>query len=452
MPTLVVLLVAVGTRSTLPALAGGILVGHLLLDGSDCVGQFARSLNDRLATPTVAWVVLVCGLLGGLTHLLVRAGGTAALARLVAGKVRTGRAGLLVAWLAGLAIFIDDYLNVLLVGGSLRPVTDELRVPRERLAYVIDATAAPVCLLVPLSTWAVYVAGLLEAAGAADPGGGLATYTRLVPWIFYGWAAIALVPLFAGGWLPSWGAMRAADDRLASGGDVAPPGSPAGPEACELPLPDGRLSDFLLPVGGLVAGTVLSASDALPGVLWSLLTAAVWQVLVRRRMTVEDLAETACRGIGSMTPALATIVLAFMLQDINTRLGLTQFVIEAVAPHNRRGSAGRYVRRGGRDYVRLGLLLGNLRGRVADRDPVGPGGGGRPAPDGGRRGLGRRIRLPCLFFRRLHRIGIPSGGVQQSRPCTQPASLRPAGSRHHDRGLPRGGDGDVRPPLQSESV
>ena len=332
LPTLVVLVVAVTTRSTLSALVGGILAGHLILDGSRCIAQASASLVDRLTSPTVAWVVLVCGLLGGLTYLLVRGGGMGALARLVGRHVTTGRGGLLVAWLAGLFIFIDDYLNVLLVGGSLRPVTDRLRVPRERLAYVIDATAAPVCLLVPLSTWAVYVAGLLEGCGMAEPGDGLAAYSRLIPVIFYGWAAVALVPLFACGLLPSWGAMRTADERVAAGGAVAPPDSPPESETSETGLPDGSLADFLIPVAALVVGTVAADTDALQGAVWASLAAAIWLGPVRRRMTAADLVDTTCRGIASMIPALATIVLAFMLQEVNTRLGLTELVIESVAP------------------------------------------------------------------------------------------------------------------------
>ncbi len=333
LPTAAVLGFAIVTRSTLAALVGGVVLGHLVLDGYGCVEAVSTSLVARLQTQTVAWVVLVCGLLGGLTHLLVRAGGTAAFARLIGSRIQTGRGGLLAAWLAGLMVFIDDYLNVLLVGGALRPVTDAARVPRERLAYVIDATAAPMCLLVPLSTWAVYVAGLLEGCGVAEPDAGLATYGRLVPYLFYGWFAVALVPLFAWGWLPAVGAMRAADERVAAGGSVAPPDSPREPEACEPPLSDGHLSDFVVPVAALIVGTVVSGSDALQGAVWALAAAVIWQGPLRRRMSVGDLTDTAARVIASMTPALATIVLAFMLQEVNDRLGLSELAINAVAPH-----------------------------------------------------------------------------------------------------------------------
>jgi Na+/H+ antiporter NhaC len=333
LPTCVVIAAAIRLRTTLPAILLGVLTGHLLLDGPRGVATLADSLQRQLETPAVAWVVLVCGLLGALMQLLVLAGGTEAFTRLVVGRVQSGRAALVVAWLMGLVVFIDDYLNALLVGHAMRPVTDALRVPRERLAYVIDATAAPVCLLVPFSTWAVYVAGLLESTAAAEPGQGMALYLQVIPWAFYGWIAVVLVPATIFGWLPAWGAMRAADRRVADGGPVAPPGSP-GDDAATSPRPiaGGRLADFLVPVAVLVAATLLSHADALHGVVWALGAAIVQQGLVRRRMSAGALADGIGGGLAAMVPAVATILLAFMLKDVNDRLGLTQFVIDGVAP------------------------------------------------------------------------------------------------------------------------
>jgi|688.fasta_scaffold232185_2 tetracycline resistance efflux pump len=336
-PTLIVVAAAVATRSTIAALVAGVTVGHLLLDGSECVPALVKSLERQMRDPAVGWILLVCGLFGSLIHLLVRSGGTAALTRLVTAHVRSGRGALMVAWVLGLAIFIDDYLNALLVGHAMRPITDRLRVARERLAYVIDATAAPVCLLVPLSTWAIYVSGLLESCGAAEAGGGMAVYLQLIPRTVYGWVAIALVPLVISGWIPAWGLMRVADQRVAEGGSVAPRGSPAADAEEQEPalaslMADGRLGDFLVPVCVVVSATLLSGGDALQGVAWALATVAVQQGVVRRRFTAAALADGACAGFASMVPALATIVLAFVVKDVNDRLGLTQLVIEAVGP------------------------------------------------------------------------------------------------------------------------
>ena len=335
-PTIVAVVTAVRTRSTIAALVGAVAVGHLLLDGPRCVPAAVAALERQLRDPVVVWVVAVCGLFGSLIHLVVRTGGTAALGRHLATHVRTARGALLVTWLLGLAIFIDDYLNALLVGHAMRPTTDRLRVPRERLAYVIDATAAPVCLLVPLSTWAVYVSGLLESCGVAESGGGMAAYLRVIPWTVYGWIAIALVPLVILGRIPAWGLLRAADERVADGGPVAPRGSPPEPADGDLAtarcLPDGRLDDALVPLGVLVAATVATGGDALRGVAWALFAVAVQQGLVRRRFTAAALADGGCAGFASMVPALATIVLAFLVKDVNDRLGLTRLVIDAVTP------------------------------------------------------------------------------------------------------------------------
>jgi len=335
-PIAIAVAAALATRSTIAALLTAVTAGHLLLDGVRCVPALVESLQRQLQDPAVTWVLLVCGLFGALIHLLVRAGGTAALTRLVTAHVRGGRAALLVAWGLGLAIFIDDYLNALLVGHAMRPITDRMRVARERLAYVIDATAAPVCLLVPLSTWAVYVAGLLESCGAAEPGGGMALYLRVIPRAAYGWVAIGLVPLVILGRIPSWGLLRVADERVAEGGPVAPRGSPASDELADgvagRCLPDGRLADFLVPIAVLVGATVLSGGDALQGVAWALAAVVVQQGLLRRRFTASALADGGCAGFASMVPALATIVLAFLHKDVNDRLGLTRLVIDSVTP------------------------------------------------------------------------------------------------------------------------
>jgi tetracycline resistance efflux pump len=336
-PTLIVVAAAVATRSTIAALVAGVTVGHLLLDGGECVPALIKAVERQVRDPAVVWILLVCGLFGSLIHLLIRAGGTAALTRLMTAHVRSGRAALMVAWLLGLVIFIDDYLNALLVGHAMRPITDRLRVARERLAYVIDATAAPVCLLVPLSTWAVYMSGLLESCGAAEAGGGMAVYLQLIPRIVYGWVAIALVPLVVSGRIPAWGLMRVADQRVAEGQSLAPRGSAAVSDEEQDPavaslVTGGRLADFLVPVGVLISATLLSGGDALQGVVWALATVVVQQGVLRRRFTAAALADGASAGFASMVPALATIVLAFVVKDVNDRLGLTPLVIEAVGP------------------------------------------------------------------------------------------------------------------------
>jgi len=355
-PAASVIALALLTRRTLESLLGGTLLGFVLVGGWGFLGEFTDSLLRVMQDPTIAWVLLVCGLFGSLIRLLVSAGGADAFADALAARVQSRRAALLATWGLGLAIFIDDYLNALTVGSAMRRVTDRFGVPREMLAYVVDSTAAPVCVLLPLSTWAIYVGGLLEGEGLAAVGAGLNAYLEAVPYMFYGWVAIALVPLAAVGWLPPLGGMRAAERRAAAG-MLAPPGSPADPDgtgtgfalreaggqaaaarspesprptvAAPLDLP--RLACFVLPLLLLIIATVATGIDALKGVIIALGVTSV-AFAVFRILPPARIGDDAVAGFASMLQALAIVVLSFMLKEVNDRLGLSEFVLDAVAP------------------------------------------------------------------------------------------------------------------------
>ncbi|MDE0154978.1 MAG: sodium:proton antiporter, partial [Gammaproteobacteria bacterium] len=214
-PTLVVLVLAVISRRTIEPLIAGSLVGLLILAPSDLLTNFTGVMLSVMGDETIGWIIMVCGLMGSLIALLASIGGAAAFGRLVAARVRTRAGALITAWLLGLAIFIDDYLNALTISSSMKKVTDKFGVSREMLAYVVDSTAAPICVLVPLSTWAVYFAALLEENTGAGTGEGLLLYMQAIPYMFYAWAAVVIVPLVILGKIPHLGAMAKAEDENA---------------------------------------------------------------------------------------------------------------------------------------------------------------------------------------------------------------------------------------------
>ena len=331
-PTLVVLVIALLTRRTFEALLVGALVGYLILQPTHFFTGFADSLLAVMQDPTIGWVILVCGMFGSLIYLLVASGGANTFADYLLKYVKTRRSALMVTWLLGLVLFIDDYLNALTIGNSMKPVTDRFRVPREMLAYIVDSTAAPVCVLVPFSTWAIYVASLLEAEGLAPSGGGLQAYLSTIPFIVYGWLAAFMVPLVAWGWIPPLGPMRRAELRAATG-DLAPPGS----ESVELEVspPDSsvppRLAYFFWPLAVLIGATLYFDVDALKGVL----LATAFTVLFYGFFSVMTFAQAidgAFAGFKTMLYPLAIIVMSFVLKAVNEQLGLTEFVIQSVTP------------------------------------------------------------------------------------------------------------------------
>ena len=331
-PTLAVLVVALVTHRTFEALCVGALLGYVILQPSTFFSGFVESLLEVMQDPTIGWVILVCGLFGSLIHLLVSSGGANAFAASMLRYVKSRRSSLMVTWLLGLVLFIDDYLNALTIGTSMKPVTDRFRVSREMLAYVVDSTAAPVCVLVPLSTWAIYVAGLLESNGVAAAGDGLQAYLQTIPFAVYGWVAALTVPLVAWGIIPPLGPMKSAETRAAVG-PLAPPDSAA--IALDIPQSNAksepRLAYFLLPMIVLIGATVYFDVDALKGVILAVLFTVVLFVSFRV-MSFTGAMESVFGGFQTMLYALAIIVMSFVLKAVNEDLGLTEFVIENVSP------------------------------------------------------------------------------------------------------------------------
>jgi Na+/H+ antiporter NhaC len=331
-PTLVVLILSIWSKRTFESLVAACVAGLLLLDGWGFFGGLTDALSKVMQDPTIGWVILVCGLFGSLIHLVVKAGGAQVFGEYVIRWVTSRRAALMTTWLMGIVIFIDDYLNALVVGSSMKKVTDKFGVSREMLAYIVDSTAAPVCVLIPLSTWAVYVAGLLESTGVATQGEGLQAYIQTIPYIGYGWAAVLLVPLVAMGWIPALGTMRAAE-RRAAGGQPAPPDSTVMGLSEDLTVknPHPRLEHFAVPILVLLVATIALQADALKGVIIAVVFTVIYfeaRKVTHWRDAVDDIFD----GFKTMLFPLALIVMSFVLKEVNDRLGLTQYVIEKVSP------------------------------------------------------------------------------------------------------------------------
>lgn len=331
-PTLSVLLLALFTKKTFEALLGGAVLGFVILKKELFFTGFVDGLLKVMADPTIGWIVLVCGLFGSLIHLLVRSGGATAFAEYLLRFVKNRKTALLTTWLLGLCIFIDDYLNALTVGSTMKKVTDKFKVPREMLAYIVDSTAAPICVLIPLSTWAIYVAGLLESEGVAETGMGMTTYLKVIPYIAYGWAAALIVPLVAMNWIPALGAMKKAEARAANG-QLIPPNSES--IGMDIPIISNRstpqILHFVIPILLLIAATIFFNIDALKGII----TAVAFTVLyytIGNVMSFTQTMESVFDGFKTMIYALAIIVMSFVLKNVNDELGLTQYIIETVAP------------------------------------------------------------------------------------------------------------------------
>jgi Na+/H+ antiporter NhaC len=281
----------------------------------------------------IAWLLIVCGLMGSIISLIEKAGGAFAFGEWVARRAKTRKSAMMWAWVLGIVIFIDDYLNSLTVGSCMTPLSDKHKAPREFLAYIVDSTAAPVCVLVPITTWAVFCSRLLEANGWAPEGEGLVYFIKTIPFSFYGWVAVILVPLIILGIVPTFGPMKKAEERVKNGGPLAPPDSEKidirGGVVTEIPAHP-RMLNFLLPILVLVGATLYFDVDMQIGVL---VTVAFMFVLYLAQgvMSADTFSDVVIQGIKNMILPLMLMILAFLFAEINDQIGFTAFVIASAA-------------------------------------------------------------------------------------------------------------------------
>ena len=329
-PTVVVISIAVLTHRPILALLSGVIAGLLLINPATVIGGVADLSLEIMMDETIGWVIMVCGLMGSLIMLLIKTGAASAFANTLAAKANTRDKSLLVTWLLGMVIFIDDYLNAIAIGSSMKKVTDRYKVSRSMLSYVVDSTAAPTCVIVPISTWAVYFAALLEDIGTAAAGEGMRMYISGIPYMFYAWIAIMLVPLVATGRLPLIGPMKRAE-AMAQKGTLALEQVTEFDEGADPSDTGATLWTFLLPLLSLIGFSWYFDIDLLKGVMVTLAITVPMMVL-QNLLPFKAALDAVMDGFKIMLPPLAVVVTAFMFKAVNDQLGLPQYVIDSVTP------------------------------------------------------------------------------------------------------------------------
>lgn len=303
------------------------------------LNAFSSSLTTTLMAEDTVWLIIVCGLMGGIICLIERSGGAAAFGEWVAIRAKTRKSTLIWTWILGVIVFIDDYLNSLTVASCMAEVTDRRKVPREFLAYVVDSTAAPICVLIPISTWAAFCGKLLEVNGWAPEGEGLAYFIKTIPFNFYAWIAAIIVPLIILEVIPIFGPMKKAEERVRNGGPLAPAGSEkidikAGEETMEKPE-NPKIMNFFLPVLVLVGATIYFDLDMQMGVIFTVIFMFVFY-LAQNILSAEEFTDLLLKGLANLLLPLMLMVLAFVFADANEQIGFVRYVIttatKSVAP------------------------------------------------------------------------------------------------------------------------
>lgn len=325
-PSAIVITLALFTRRILEPLLVGSIAGFLITDGFGFGLAFINATYEVLMDPTMIWIALVVGLFGMLIFLLDKSGGASGFSDVVQKFATTKRRALLVTWLLGILIFVDDYINAMAVGAAMRKVTDSFKISREYLAYVINSTGSTVCVLIPATTWFAFMLSQMEANGIE---GGLSTYLSTIPYMFYPWAAIVVVPLVIIGIIPIYGPLKKAEAR-AQAGQVLPDSTyeEFKDRAGTTEEKKSNALNFILPML-VTAVVVIATAEALYGVIIGLITCFVL-FLPQRLMKFWEMCDGLVQGFRDMMFVILLLAMAFILQRANDGVGLTDYVITNV--------------------------------------------------------------------------------------------------------------------------
>jgi len=365
LPPLLAIALALLTRQVLVSLVLGGWFGCLLLTGGRPLAALL-SLGDRflvnaLADPGHASIVLFTTILGGMVGVMAKGGLTAGVVRALATRVGGRRGGQIATTGMGTVIFFDDYANTLLVGTTMRPLCDRLRISREKLSYLVDSTAAPVATLAVISTWVGFEVGLIQDSLAAlgrESGQAYTMFLRSLPYSFYPWLTLLFVYLVAATGR-DFGPMRTAEQRAVSTGAVLRPGSvPASdtlgaggqdndkivhPLLGLLPvltvilttgvglIMDGRRAAAEAGLGELGLREILNHADSFAVLMWAAILGALVSiavVVIRRSLGLREAVDGFVEGCRAMLIAVSILLLAWSLSAVCEELHTASFLVE----------------------------------------------------------------------------------------------------------------------------
>ena len=352
LPPIIAIALALITKEVYSSLFIGILSGALIHANFNIWGMVTGSFDVMVSKLADSWnvgILIFLVVLGMMVSLVNKAGGSAAYGRWAETHIKTRVGALISTAVLGMLIFIDDYFNCLTVGSVMRPVTDKHQISRAKLAFLIDATAAPVCIIAPISSWAAAVSSV------APEGQGLQLFIQSIPYNFYALLTLAMVIMMCL-LKVDFGPMRTHEANAKNGDIYTTAARPYANAENEEGNPKGTVLDLVLPIVALIVSCVLtmvytggffdvdsgsymnfidafSGSDASMGLVLGSFIALIVTFcfyIPRKVITIKQFTESFSDGFKQMVPAILILTFAWTLSGVTNNLGAKVFVAEFV--------------------------------------------------------------------------------------------------------------------------
>ena len=351
LPPIIAILLALITKEVYSSLFIGILFGGMIYSNFTLEGTVVHTLQDgfisSIADSYNIGILIFLVMLGALVAMMNKAGGSQAFGKWTTKHIKTRVGAQLATILLGVLIFIDDYFNCLTVGSVMRPVTDKHNISRAKLAYLIDATAAPVCIIAPISSWAAAVAGFAKGSGATS---GMSLFISAIPYNFYAVLTIVMM-IFLAVTNMDYGPMKKHEFNAVNNNDLFTTGEEQMADTETNVNEKGKVIDLVIPVIFLIIACVIgmiysggffdgenfidafSNSDASVGLVIGSFAAIIFTViyyLCRRVLKFSQCMESIPDGFKAMVPAILILCCAWTLKSMTDSLGAKIFISQLV--------------------------------------------------------------------------------------------------------------------------
>jgi Na+/H+ antiporter NhaC len=346
LPPVLAITLAIISRQVILSLAMGIWLGYSLLYGVHPLAGLGHGLDGIVAVftePGDARILMFALMVGGLIATIEKVGGVRGFIAFLARRrwVEGGKPSQWLAFSIGVVVFVESSITLLIAGAIARPLFDKYRISREKLAYIIDATSAPICILIPLNAWGAVIVSLLAASNVADP---INVFIGAILFNFYALAAIGVAAVSI--WQDiDIGPMRAAQERTRGGEMLWPGATPMVDPSILASQADLKPTDkarfMVVPIGVMVLSMPLglyvtgdgdlSAGSGSTAVLWAVMAAlcSAWLlVLLQGKSSLDDLMQVFLRGAGGLLPVVIILLLALALGDVANLLGTGVYIAQ----------------------------------------------------------------------------------------------------------------------------
>ena len=350
LPPVIAIGLALITKEVYSSLFLGILVGAMMYANFDFMGTFVHVFEDgiiaNLSDPSNVGILIFLVILGTMVQLMNAAGGSAAFGKWSTEHIKSRTAAQLAVVCLGVLIFIDDYFNCLTVGSVMRPLSDKHKISRAKLAYLIDATAAPVCIIAPVSSWAAAVTGFVDGVDGLD------LFISAIPYNYYALLTILMMVAMAI-MKVEFGPMAVHEHNAIEKGDIyTTPDRPYENATNTVPSSKGKVLDLIFPIlvlivmcvigliysggffdGGVGFAEAFSNADASIGLTYgsffAFVITIVWYV-IRRVLTFRQMMDLIPEGFKAMVPAILILTFAWTLKTMTDSLGLKHYIADIV--------------------------------------------------------------------------------------------------------------------------